>query len=335
MTNYSLAPLQFNNLDPTHPDFLAMVLKVFQNSQTPETMEQALDILILGAGWTATFLIPLLRDRGISFAATTSNGRHVEGSPTLKWRFDPSAPDPDQTKAFSLLPRAQHVLITFPLKGKGQSALLTKAYAETHGAGTFRFIQLGSTGIWQSDPRQAPWLDRGSPYKADDQRAVAEDELLGLGGCVLNLAGLWGGERDMKHWVDRVATTKEAVRAKTSLHMIHGVDVARVIAGVVQAGSTSLAEGGQRDGWDSVGKGQRWMVTDGFVYDWWSLFASWSSIGEDGSEPIKQAKWVYELMREDGVRALPRSMEALGRCYDSRDLWDTLGITPLKAGLGL
>lgn len=314
-----------------------MVLKVFQNSHPPETMEQTLDILILGAGWTATFLIPLLRDRDISFAATTSDGRHVADSPTLKWRFGPSAPDPDQTEAFALLPRARHVLITFPLKGKGQSALLTKAYTETHGGagGMFRFIQLGSTGIWQSDPAQVPWLDRRSPYKAEDQRAVAEDELLGLGGCVLNLAGLWGGERDVRHWVDRVATTKEAVRGKTSLHMVHGVDVAQVIAGVVQASGKGLTEGAEGDDWDRVGKGQRWMVTDGFVYDWWSLFASWSSIGEDGSKPIKQARWVYELMHEDNVRALPRSMEALGRCYDSRELWQTLGITPLKAGLGL
>lgn len=317
-----------------------MVLKVLQDPQESGTMEQVLDVLILGAGWTATFLIPLLRDRGVSFAATTSDGRHVAGSPTLKWRFDPAAPEPDQTRAFALLPRARHVLITFPLKGKGQSALLTRAYAETHGGGGggsphTRFVQLGSTGIWQSDPGQAPWLDRRSPYKADDQRAVAEDELLGLGGCVLNLAGLWGGERDVRHWVDRVATTKEAVRGKTSLHMVHGVDVARVIAGVVQAGATGAAGGGEDGGWDSVGKGQRWMVTDGFVYDWWSLFASWSSIGEDSSEPIKQAKWVYELMVEDGVRALPRSMEALGRCYDSRELWQMLGITPLKAGLGL
>lgn len=301
-------------------------------------MEQALDILILGAGWTATFLIPLLRERDASFAATTSDGRYVAGSPTLKWRFDPEAPDPEQTKAFSHLPRARHVLVTFPLKGEGQSALLTRAYAETHGGGgggAFRFIQLGSTGIWQSDPPKAPWLDRRSPYTADDPRAVAEDELLGLGGCVLNLAGLWGGERDVKHWVDRVATTKAAVRSKTSLHMVHGWDVARVIAGVVQAGGKGAAEGGEGSGWESVGKGQRWMVTDGFVYDWWSLFASWANIGKDSEEPIKQAKWVYELMQEDGVKALPRSMDALGRCYDSRELWQTLGIAPLKAGLGL
>lgn len=316
-----------------------MVLKVYQGSHIPETtevMEEALNILILGAGWTAGFLIPLLRDRDISFAATTSDGRHVASSPTLKWRFDPMAPDPEQTKAFTLLPRARHVLITFPLKGKRQSKLLTEAYARTHGgSGDFRFIQLGSTGIWQSDAGQRPWLDRHSPYKTDDQRAVAEDELLGLGGCVLNLAGLWGGERDIKHWVDRVATTKDAVRDKTSVHMVHGTDVARVIAEVIQTEKTAREGGGEDGGWDNVGKGQRWMVTDGFVYDWWSLFASWSDIGEDGSEPIKQAKWVFELMSEDGVRALPRSMEALGRCYDSRELWQTLRITPLKAGLGL
>jgi hypothetical protein len=30
-------------------------------------------------------------------------------------------------------------------------------------------------------------------------RAIAEDELRDLGGCVLNLAGLYGGERDPKN----------------------------------------------------------------------------------------------------------------------------------------
>jgi len=36
-------------------------------------------------------------------------------------------------------------------------------------------------------------------------------------------------------------------------------------------------------------------------------------------------------MEEEGVRALPRSMEALGRCYDSREFWKTFGLVPLKA----
>lgn len=299
---------------------------------------QEIDVLILGAGWTATFLIPLLREQKLLFAATTSDGRGVAGSPTLEWRFDPSAPPPEQRAAFAALPRARHVLVTFPLRGEGQSRLLVDAYASTHGgggpggSGDFGFIQLGSTGIWQSDPAQRPWLDRRSPHAGGDARAVAEDELLGLGGCVLDLAGLWGGPRDPRHWADRVATTKEAVRAKTSLHMVHGLDVARVIAAVVRKGG--------RGEWDRVGRGQRWMVTDGFVYDWWSLFAGWAE-GQRGegakidAEPTKQARWVYELMEEEGVRALPRPVEMLGRCYDSRELWRTLGISPLKGGLGL
>lgn len=300
-----------------------------------EPKMQEIDILILGAGWTATFLIPLLREHKLLFAATTSSGRDVAGVPTSPWRFDPSLPEPDQRTSFASLPRARHVLITFPLKGEGQSSLLVRAYNEAHGASSsFRFIQLGSTGIWQrADEAQAPWLDRRSPYAGGDARAVAEDELLGLGGCVLDLAGLWGGARDPRHWVGRVAASKEAVRGKTSLHMVHGVDVARVIVAVVKKS--------ERGEWDRVGRGQRWMVTDGFVYDWWSLFAGWAEEQQkqDGlkmdAEPTTQARWVYELMEEEGVRALPRSMEALGRCYDTRELWKTLGITPIKGGLGL
>jgi len=53
-----------------------------------------------------------------------------------------------------------------------------------------------------------------------------------LGGCVLNLSGLWGGERQPRHWLDRVAGSKEKLKDKTSLHMVHGVDVARSILAV-------------------------------------------------------------------------------------------------------
>lgn len=333
---HSYLILRFLLQDPspqTQPNLLSNPLKPSQTSppNTPK-MTQELDILILGAGWTGTFLIPLLHRQNLLFAATTSNGRPVAGHPTLKFHFDPLSPSlPDTLRA---LPRARTVLIVFPLKGPGASKALVEAYRATHGyddasppsAGP-RFVQLGSTGIWKEDPVQRPWLDRGSPYDAvGDARAVAEDELRGLGGCVLNLAGLWGGERDPRHWVGRVAATKEAVRGKGSLHMVHGVDVARVVV--------ALVEKGKGEGWERVGRGQRWMVTDGFVYDWWSLFAGWAD-SAGGEEPIDQAKWVFEIMREEGVRALPRSMEALGRCYDSRELWTMLGIAPLKGGLGL
>lgn len=58
---------------------------------------------------------------------------------------------------------------------------------------------------------------------------------------MLNLSGLWGGQRMVKHWVDRVASTKDQLKTKTSLHMIHGEDVARGIIAVHK--SWKLAKG--------------------------------------------------------------------------------------------
>lgn len=275
---------------------------------------QQKDYLILGAGWTSTFLIPLLKAHHHTYAATSTTGR--EG--TQKFKFDPDNHDPSY---FADLPNARNILITFPLNGKGQSELLIKSYKHTHPrvADTAHFMQLGSSGIFQI-PEQALWVTRHSSYDKTKPRAVAEDELLALGGCVLNLSGLWGGERDPKNWVDRVATTKEQVKSKTSLHMIHGEDVARAIVAVFE-------KWGSEKG---VGEGQRWLLTDGFVYCWWSLMAGWAHANEKG-EASKQSKWVYELMREEDVRALPRSMEILGRCYDTREFWATFGISPVKS----
>jgi hypothetical protein len=313
---------------------------------------EELSILILGAGWTATFLIPLLQSRKISFAATTTSGHPVAGAPTIPFKFDPSAPEDETRSAIAALPRARYILITFPLSGKGPSKLLIESYEATHRTAAtatttttttsditpsqFRFIQLGSTGIWQpqgpltttTTTTANPWITRHSPHTATTPRALAEDELLSLGGCVLNLSGLWGGARQPRNWVGRVAASKEAVRAKTSLHLVHGVDVARAVVAVVD-------DGGEEEKWAVAGRGQRWMVTDGWVYDWWSLLVGWAEVGGDGEgEVSEQARWVFELMGEEGVRALPRAIEVLGRCYDSREFWETWGLVPLKGRAG-
>jgi hypothetical protein len=72
------------------------------------------------------------------------------------------------------------------------------------------------------------------------------------------------------------------------------------------------------------------MLTDMFVYDWWALVLGFEGeLEADGSEP--QIKWVGELMKEQNIRALPRSMEQLGRCYDTREFWETFGLMPVRA----
>lgn len=79
------------------------------------------------------------------------------------------------------------------------------------------------------------------------------------------------------------------------------------------------------------------MLTDLQVYDWWALtlrFAGEAIEANEADETAKtQTRWVGELMAENKVRALPRSMEALGRCYDTREFWTTFGIMPSRSGI--
>ncbi|PNS19268.1 hypothetical protein CAC42_2445 [Sphaceloma murrayae] len=309
---------------------------------------QEIDLLILGAGWTSTFLVPLLQSSSLTYALTTTDGRSAGSDNTIRFKYDPSAEDQSY---FASLPAARYVLVTFPVKGTADANKLVDSYVDTHPrvAESVRWIVLGSTGIWQKGSRytgvektsdagsrqrteESHWLDRYSPYDRENERAIAEEAYLGRGALVLNLSGLWDGEkRDPKNWVERVATTKEAVEGKTSLHMVHGVDVGRALLAIVQAWEKDR-------GTDECKRvhGQRWMLTDGFVYDWWALFAGWADVGSSSEvagqpQPSKQSQWVYELMNETGVKALPRSVEQLGRCYDSREFWTTFGLGPLKA----
>lgn len=133
-----------------------------------------------------------------------------------------------------------------------------------------------------------------------------------------------------------------------SLHVIHGLDVARAILAI-------------RDDFTKA-QGERWILTDGRVYDWWDLASAWGSdspaqaqsvANAPSTEPSSrhpsttgalneqkaiqvennsrgpQPTWVRELMVETGVRGLPRDVQHLGRALDSRDFWNTFRIDPL------
>lgn len=77
------------------------------------------------------------------------------------------------------------------------------------------------------------------------------------------------------------------------------------------------------------------MLTDLIVYDWWPLILGFAGeldeINKNDERREKQIKWVGELMEEQDVKALPRSSEVLGRCYDSREFWQTFGVWPARA----
>lgn len=271
------------------------------------------EILILGAGWLYQFLHPLLTRSSVSHVGTTRDGR----ANTIPFTFDPASTDPTP---YTLLPRATTILITFPLLGPSAPHTLRDLYASAHPTSSPHYILLGSTGEYKGpgwhDHTSTPTSNPPSP------RWQAETALLGLGGCVLNLAGLMGEpERDGKIWARAVPRSKDGVREKGSVHFIHGADVARGVLAV--------------HGRFEAGKGRRWMLTDGRVYDWWDLI--WGNAdGLDGRQEAPKEggyrAWVAELMREEGVRALPREGQVLGRRLDSRAFWEAFKLVPQARG---
>ena len=104
----------------------------------------AVDILILGAGWLSTFLIPLCEERGLTYAATTRNGR--DG--TITFAFDARSDDIELFR--TRLPDASTVLITFPITEPGGTVKLVNLYAASrHSTIQPRFILLGATSLWE------------------------------------------------------------------------------------------------------------------------------------------------------------------------------------------
>lgn len=103
------------------------------------------DLLILGAGWTSEFLIPLLTEGNISFAATSRDGSVRSGVETIKFQFTKES---DSVEAFKVLPDAQTILISFPIYAPGESVRLVQLWNASHPDTSAVFIQLGSSGIW-------------------------------------------------------------------------------------------------------------------------------------------------------------------------------------------
>ena len=264
---------------------------------------QFVDLLVLGKGFCGTFAVDEAISQGLSVAATTRSGANG----TLPFLFDVK----DQTfEAFKGLPSSQTVLITFPLDGPSAADMLVKGLASIQSS-LPRLILLGSTGAWGSPaPESGPWMNRHSPIspELDPARISAEHALLDHGASVLHLAGLYGGERHPRNWVPRVAPTKAKLGEKTSLHLIHGMDVARASLALMKQFTPK----------------QRWILTDERVYCWFDLVYDW------GTAEHKQ--WVQEYMDEQGLQGLPRTPKALGRALSSRDFWKTFDLAP-KCGL--
>jgi hypothetical protein len=200
-------------------------------------------------------------------------------------------------------------------------------------------------------PRSFKYVNHKTPPTTPSPRLEAEQYLLSSipnRSTVLNLSGLYGEpSRDRAIFERGAPRTKEGVGGKGSVHFIHGVDVGRVIVGICEGVCRKESTGREHGVWERV-RGQRWLLTDLRVYDWWEIV--WDNaeymqrLLEDSGEAkggkagiekgLTYREWVLELMREQGVQSLPREVEVLKRVLDGRDVWEAVGMTPMGRKFG-
>lgn len=292
----------------------------------------SVDVLLLGSGWTGSFLIPLLEHKRLRYAYT-SRSPPDEKNPDDDRKIQFELTDPVTKDSLRPLPRASTVVIIFPIKDLQQVDDLVHEYEEFHGR--TRWIQLGSTGIWGSGRNTS-----SSPVDTSNARAAAEQRLLDITAAhglrrngssagraaILNLAGLYGGQRQPRNFAWRVGASKELLALKGSVHFVHGQDVARAIL---------LLHHSKSAGW-----GRRWIVSDTRVYDWWQLFRFLRPAIPDHPEdsPETAQLWVKELLEENGIRTLPRPIahkqgqtlpHYLERALEGHEFWNLFDTKPV------
>ncbi|KAJ2784875.1 hypothetical protein GGI15_002128 [Coemansia interrupta] len=273
-----------------------------------------IDVLILGRGFVGKYLEELLHTQDISFRSTTTDGR--DG--TIKWRLPDHQTHADDGNSFAVLPAADTVLVTFPLQGEAPAMYLIHGYLDYH-ATTLntsikpRWIYLGSTRPFKEIPSTRftkPNISAGGP------RTEAEELIIKtFNGCVLNLAGLWGGERIPEGW-SRFYKDKEKLRSRLndrSLHLIHGADVARSILAVIR----------KRDL-----PGGRWLISDKHTYDMLQILIRDPRVRGFLEELIQDDESVRKLLGTDKIDEIKMGESQVTLRIDSSHFWSGFDIEP-------
>lgn len=248
---------------------------------------ESLDLLALGSGWTWSFLGPAAGERGLKTACTTRDGRNGSVRFLFDPESDDTAPFealPDAKTIVVIFPlysaeAAQRLVHGYLSTRAAHPAMHHGAYSTEKiddkdtpvPRAAPHIILLGSTGIWNGGPtlqlgnvagaekacspskKRGPWVDRHAPVD-DVPRAKGENALLAFNKgdkaetSVLCLAGLWGHGRSPRRFIARLAPTKEQLSKLTSVHFIHGHDVARALLAM-------------HDMWDKA-RSERWLLTN-------------------------------------------------------------------------
>jgi hypothetical protein len=213
-------------------------------------------LVILGSGYTARFLWPLVADRAPKVFTTSrtpeQNLDHLPADQRL--RFDLSQPD-----TWANIPHDADLLWCFP----ATPVDLVQEFSASLKVSLRRLVVLGSTSAYDIEDSRGyppPWIDETAPIDVTKARVQGEEFLRNnCGAIVLRVAGIYGPGRNPIDWIrrGRVGPSRKYV------NLIHVADLASICLLALERGTAGEAynvSDGQPRTWETICRTaeQRW-----------------------------------------------------------------------------
>jgi len=230
-------------------DFDAGALSDCGRNQTERSIVPQRPLVILGSGYTARFLWPLIAEQSPRvFATSRSPEQHLPYVPTeQRLRFDLSQPD-----TWTHIPQEADLLWCFP----AMPLESVRRFAATlTPSSTRRLVVLGSTSAYDLGASQKyppAWLDETAPIDLTRPRVQGEEFLRANNGAIiLRVAGIYGPGRNPLDWIrsGRVTPSRKYV------NLIHVEDLAAICLAALERGTPgeayNVSDGTPRT-WDDI-----------------------------------------------------------------------------------
>lgn len=239
-------------------------------------------LVILGSGYTARFLWPLVADRSPrAFATSRSPGQHLDYVPAAqRIRFDLSRPD-----TWGNIPNNADLIWCFPAAPLD----LVQKFSATLNVSSRRLAVLGSTSAYDlgdSSEYPPPWIDETAPIDPTKPRVQGEEFLRASSGAmILRVAGIYGPGRNPIDWIrnGRVGPSRKYV------NLIHVEDLASICLLALVRGAA----------------GETYNISDGTPHTWeqicltaeerWHVRSPQTARSQDQGKRISNAKLTQKL----------------------------------------
>lgn len=252
-------------------------------------------LVILGAGYTAHFVLTSPSASSLTVLATSRNAERVlkNAAPQHTLHFDL-----EDSTTWKLIPRETDLLWCFPATPLD----LVKRFATIHHLSRRRLVVLGSTSAYDVGSSQEyppPWMDETAPIDLAKPRVQGEEFLRkDCGAVILRSAGIYGPGRNPLDWIrsGRVRPSRKYV------NLIHVEDLAGACLAALDRGAP----------------GEVYNVSDGTPH-------TWQDIAERTHSIVGPTHRAIPVPQETGKRISNRKLtQQLGFTLRHPDLFKEL-----------